>query len=272
MAIGFAIIYSTTKIFHIPHGIVFILAGYLAFTVTVMLGMPLYLACIVVVIACGCLGIGMELLLYKPLRRTGADFAAMCIASLALYIILESAIALGFGTSSQVIYKGALPTYQLGPVTLTVVELISIAGCFMLFAMVQFFLIKTRLGTSIRAYAANPELAVTIGVDTDRLNVIVFALGSVLAGIVGIPVAYTLGVRPEMGVHILLFSCVAVIVGGVGSLPGCLMAGLLLGLAENLALGWLPGGWKDAIAYIILIAFLVLRPQGLLGRKPVEEV
>ena len=130
-----------------------------------------------------------------------------------------------------------------------------------------FFLKYTKIGQAMRAVANDPELASVTGIETDRVILSTFALGSALAGIAGILVALDVDMTPTMGMNALLMGVVAVIIGGIGSIPGVALGALLLGMAQQFGIWKISSQWQDAIAFVILLIFLLFRPQGFLGKK-----
>jgi branched-chain amino acid transport system permease protein len=153
----------------------------------------------------------------------------------------------------------------------TAVHVIAAIVALVVFPALQLFLSRTRWGRAIRALADNPRLAVVRGIDAERLYLLIFALGSALAGVAVVIIAFDLGVRPDMGFSIMFVALVAVIVGGVGYLPGAAAGGFLLGVTQSLSLWQLSGRWQDVVVFGALLAFLVVRPQGIFGHMLVTR-
>ena len=240
-AVGFAIIYNGSRILHLAHGAVFAFGGY-----------SLY-------------GVLIDVLVYRPLRARNSSPAAILIASIGVLTLCQALYALFFSTDTLYLRQGPLPTFEVGDITITIVHVLAALVALVVFPALQLFLTRTRYGRAIRALADNPRLAVVRGVDIEKLYVLIFAVGSLLAGIAVTLVAFDLGVRPEMGFPVMFVSLVAVIVGGVGYLPGAAAGGFLLGLLQNLSLWQLSGRWQDVIVFGALLVFLIFRPQGLFG-------
>ena len=151
---------------------------------------------------------------------------------------------------------------RITPIQVTIigVSLLLLVSCFL-------FLKYTKIGRAMRAVANNPELARISGIESDKVILLTFALGSALAGIAGILVALDVDMTPTMGMNALMMGVVAVIIGGVGSIPGVALGALLLGMAQHLGVWKISSQWQDVIAFVILLIFLLFRPQGFLGKK-----
>jgi branched-subunit amino acid ABC-type transport system permease component len=150
---------------------------------------------------------------------------------------------------------------------ITPIQIVIIATSVMLVFLVAFWLKKSKIGKAMRAVANDPELASISGINSNKVILWTFAIGSALAGVAGILVALDVDMTPTMGMNALMMGVVAVIIGGVGSIPGVALGALLLGLAQHLGVWKISSQWQDAIAFIILFGFLLVRPQGFLGRK-----
>jgi branched-chain amino acid transport system permease protein len=267
MAVGFAMIYNGTRILHLAHGAVFTFAGYALYALAVGLGWPVLLALGASVVLAAALGVLMELLVYRPLRKLESSPAALLIASVGLLTFFQALYALAFTTDTRVIRQGPLPTYELGPVTVTGLHVAVAAVALAIFPVLQLFLVRSKWGRAIRALGDNPRLALVLGMDTDRLYLVIFALGSALAGIAAGLISLDLGVRPEMGLSIMFAALVAVIVGGIGYLPGAAAGALVLGVLQHLPLWQLSARWQDVAVFGTLVLFLIFRPQGIFGGR-----
>ena len=264
-AVGFALIYNGTRIFHIAHGAVFTFGGYALYVLSATLGLPLVLALVGALIVTAAFGALADILVYRPLRKRGSSPAGMFIASIGLLTFAQAVYSLIFGTDTLNLRQGALPIFDVGEITVTGMHIIAAGVTIVVFPVLQIFLTRSRYGRAIRALADNPRLAVVRGIDADRLYILIFALGSALAGIAVVPIAYDLGVRADMGFGVMFAALVAVIVGGVGYLPGAAAGGFLLGVTQSLSLWQLSGRWQDVVVFGALLAFLVFRPEGIFG-------
>jgi len=214
------------------------------------------------------LGVGLEVGIYRPLRRRGATGLVLLLASLGLYAVLQNLISLLFGDETKSLRTGEVAEgIALFGARITPIQLWTIFAFIASFASVWAILKFTKFGKSLRAVASDPELALVHGVDSDCVVLGAFALGSGLAGLAAILVALDVDMTPTMGLNALMMGIVAMIVGGIGSVPGTMLGGLLLGLAQHLGVWKIGSEWQDAIAFAILLLFLLLRPQGFFGRR-----
>ena len=268
IALGFALIYQVSRFFHFAHGVVFTAGAYLTFLFKVWLGYPYFFSIVVSIGLSAILGCFIEISIYRPLRHKGSSPLVLLLASLGIYIVLQNIISMVFGDDIKTIRSGIVEEginilgARITPIQITIiaVNLFLLVCCF-------FFLKYTKVGQAMRAVANDPELARVSGIESDRVILSTFALGSALAGIAGILVALDVDMTPTMGMNALLMGVVAVIIGGVGSMPGVALGALLLGMAQHFGAWYVGSQWQDAIAFVILLIFLLFRPQGFLGKK-----
>jgi branched-chain amino acid transport system permease protein len=269
IALGFALIYNATRMLHLAHGAVFAFGGYAVYGCSEWFGLPLEIGFVVAVLAAGGLGAAMEVLVYRKLRERDSGPAAILVASLGLLIFCQAVYGLAFGTDTLSIEQAPLTTYTFGGLVVTQLHLIVAVVALAVFPVLHLFLVRTQYGRSIRALADNPSLATIFGVDKDRIYIYIFFLGSGLAAIAAGLISFEAGVRPTMGFSIMFIALVAVIIGGIGYLPGAAAGGIIVGLLQNLALWPLSASWQDVVVFGALIVLLLIRPQGLFGSKQV---
>jgi branched-chain amino acid transport system permease protein len=265
MAVSFGLIYGTTRFFHFAHGAVYAIAAYAAYFAVVALHLPLGLAAALAIVFAAGVGIFLEVSVYKPLRRRGAGPASLLLASLGLFIVLQNGISLLFGDDTKAIQTGATASLAFGGALITPIQIVTVAAslvaCLALWGGLRF----TSIGRAARAVADDADLCRIVGISVERTIIAAFATGSAIAALAAILAALDTDLRPSMGFNALLMGVVAAIVGGIGSIPGALMGGLVLGLAQHLGVWKLSTEWQDAIAFCVLIIFLVFRPQGFFG-------
>ncbi len=273
VALGFGLIYNTSKTFHIAHGAVYTTAAYFFYLFYRILSLPLGVSLSFGLIAGVLLGVLIEILVYQPLYNRKAPSGVLLISSIGIYIFIVNLIAMSFGNETKVLSPGIAKTYQFGSVILTsiqIIELFTFVGIMLIYLVL---LKKTNLGKSLRALAENPTLLSVFGIEPRRLMIIVFAVGSLLAGVSSCLVALDVGIDPNVGMAALLVSAVSVIIGGVGIFEAAAIGGFTISIIQNLAVWKFSARWQEAITFILLILFLLFRPQGILGRrKRVEEV
>lgn len=279
IAIGFTVIYKTVRFFHFAHGVVYTAGAYLAYTIMTLdnrlwtedwVGWSI--AILVGIVGAGLLGILIDRAVYYPLRKKKAPNLVFLIVSFGVFIFLQNLF--------QLIYGAQILTLRTGPVKeghqflgavitdiqilILVVSLVSMIGLWV-------FIQKAKIGKAMRAVADDPMAASIVGIYPEKIIFYAFAIGSALAGMAGILISYETNIEPAMGMNAILKGIIASIIGGVGSIPGAVVGGFFLGIAENLGIWKIQAGWKDCIAFAILIIFLLLRPQGILGNKTDKE-
>lgn len=270
VALGFGLIYSTTRFFHFAHAAIFTTGAYLAYSGW-LLGFSLTVAIPLAIGGAAILGALLEVGVYRPLRRNGASSLILLLASLGLLIVIQNAISLIFGDDTKTM-RGNVVTEGLSVfgTRVTPIQISVITVSVLLLAVCWAFIEYSSKGKAMSAVANDPELSRIVGIDSDGVILLAFALGSALAAVAAILIALDTDMTPMMGFNALLMGVAAAIVGGIGSIPGSMLGGLLVGLAQHLGVWKLPTQWQDAIVFVILILFLLLRPQGFLG-KPLRR-
>lgn len=268
IAVSFALIYSPTRFFHFGHGAVFTAGAYGTLTATFLFNVPLPLAVALgAVIATG-LGISMDLGVYRLLRKNRASSLILMVASLGIYTLVQNVISLTFGDDTKSIRTGpVVEGIGILGARITPIQIATVCLSILLVIALALFLRHSRLGRAMRAVANDRELAGLSGISGDREILWAFAIGSALAGVAGILVSLDVDMTPTMGMTALMMGIVAVIIGGVNSIPGIALGALLLGMAQQFGVWKISSQWQDAIAFVILLAFLLFRPQGFMGRK-----
>jgi branched-chain amino acid transport system permease protein len=271
VAVGFSLIYSVAKFFNFAHAIVFTIAAYSAYLCLGGMGVPFGLSLLCGVVCATGLGCLIDALVFRRLRQGGASSLVMLLASLGVYIAVQNLVSLSAGDdikmldptragTSVSIFGGRLATTQciaifVGAVLTTAV-----------IALEHF----SSLGRILRALACDHELAEAVGIRTNRSILLASAIGSALAAVAGILTALDVGMTPTMGMNALMAGVVAAIVGGIGKTAFVAGGALLLGFAQNFGVWKIGTEWQQAITFLILLVFLVLRPQGLWG-KPLRK-
>ena len=280
IALGYTMVYGVLKLINFAHGDVFMLgamvgwyasarwtneardpsiAGALAVTLLAM-------------VVCGTVGFVIERAAYEPLR--GSPRINSLITAIGVSFFLEYGGQYLFGPNPRAF--GVLPhraNFIGGGISVGYVDLVTIGTSIVLMALLQRIVFHTRMGTAMRAVSWNPSVAALMGVNIDLVISFTFVLGSSLAAVAGILYASKYpSVHPLMGLMPGLKAFVAAVLGGIGNVPGAMLGGLLLGLAEQLVSGYTSSSWRDAVAFSILILILLVKPSGLLGRTDAEKV
>ncbi|WP_423721511.1 branched-chain amino acid ABC transporter permease [Arthrobacter caoxuetaonis] len=266
-AVGLSLIFGTTGLTNFAHGEMVTFGAVLAFGFSA-LGLPLWLALILAVVGGAGLGYVQDAGLWKPLRKRGTGLVPMMIVSIGLALALRYTILFFFGGATQQLPNSQSPMLELGPISIARNNLVSLAVSLVVILIVAALLLRTRIGKATRAVADNPPLAAASGIDVDRVIRIVWMAGGALAALGGILWAYYRpGVSFNMGQQILLLIFASVTLGGLGTVFGALIGSIIVGLFVELSTLWLEADLKYVGALLIMILVLLVRPQGILGRR-----
>ncbi len=270
VASGFSLIYNVTKFMNFAHGATLALGAYFMFAF-VSGHVPFWAAIILTLIATVIAGEVVNRVVYKPLRKRKASTAVLLIGSLSAMIFVNAIILAIWGADIKTIQlPWQNPVLNIGGVLITGVQVTIIMVAAVLLLGLWLLMKRSRLGIAMRAVMNNKEVAQTVGIDPERMYSITFALSSALAAVAGILIGIEQNLHPTMGTALVIKGFTGAVVGGMVSVPGAIMGSLILGLAENIGIWWLPSGYKDAIAFALLFIFLLVRPQGLFGKKTRE--
>jgi len=268
VAAGFSLVFSICNFVHFAHGAVITFSAYVLYATFSKLGLNFWLSVIIATILSAFLGWLMNALVYRTLRYRKASKVILLIAGFALLIFFESLILMIFGADVKTIgYVKIAKGLEFGGAIITPLQIVILLISIVLFIFLFIFMKKTKIGKAMRAVADNKDLAEVVGIESERVYSITFMIASMIAGIAGILIGLEQNLEPTMGSNLMIKGFTGAIVGGIGSVPGSILGSFLLGLAENFGIWFLPSGYKDAIAFVILFIFLLLKPDGILGRK-----
>jgi branched-chain amino acid transport system permease protein len=287
IALGYTLIYGVLKLLNFAHGDVLMVGSFIGFGVLQLLGgtdnpvVPVWALLTIVTFAamagCAALGVAIERFAYRPLRD--APRIAPLISALGVSFFLANSMQLLFGADPRNyntfdLSNGALYLrgIDLGNVRVPLLRIITIVAAFVLMVMLWFLVNRTRTGKAMRATSFDREAAAMMGIDIDRVIVFTFVLGSALAGAAGVLFAVRVPTTVSIGFVAGLKGFTAAVIGGIGSIPGAMAGGLILGFAESYTQGYISTKWSDLVVFSILIAFMIFRPQGLLGRPDISKV
>jgi len=272
MAVGFALIYNTSRIFHVAHGAVYTITGYLCYFFLLRLHWGTAVAVVMSILCSAILGAIIEIVIYAPLARKKAPLTVCLLSSVGLYIALSNIVVMIFGSDTKLLRPDIEKVYHFSGIVLTRIQLCQVVVSVCLIGLTLLVLRYTNLGRKMRAVRDNPTLTIIMGVNQRQVRLAVFALGSALAGTAAVLAALDVGVDPNMGMPALLTAAVALIVGGVGSFEGAAVGGLTLGLLQALVIWRISARWTDALTFTVLVLFLLCRPRGLFGiHRRLEE-
>ena len=267
LAIGFALVYNTTHIFHIAAAAIYVFAAYMFWWLAVKCGLPLLLAAGFALVLTMGLSLVAEVGVYRPLRKKKSSLNAIMIASIGLMTIIVNVIAMFFGNETKVVENAILKTYQFSGLIITTPQLYQIIVAVVAISAFLIVLDRTRFGLKLRALSADETLFETLGYNKQRTFTGVFLLSGLFIGLASCATVYDVGLDPNMGMTVLINAMVAMIIGGVGRYGTCLVGGLLLGVLQSLTVYGFASNWQNAITFAVLLIFLFVRPQGLFGYK-----
>ena len=271
IALGYTMVYGIAKMLNFAHGDVIMVGGYMIFVTMSVTGNPV-LGLIVAVVCCVLLGVGIEKIAYKPLR--GASPLAVLITAIGVSYLLQSMAQIIFGTAPKMVNVADLGNLSVAGLTIPVYTLVTLGCSIVIMTTLTLFVKYTRVGRAMIAVSEDKGAAQLMGVNVNRIIMITFAIGSALAAFAGLfmlmkspSLTNTLGAMPGIKAF------TAAVIGGIGSIPGAMLGGLLMGVVEAISLT-IPviAPYTDAIEFIILIIILLVRPTGILGKKRREKV
>lgn len=274
IALGYTMVYGIAKMLNFAHGDVIMVGGYVSFMAMSSAGLPALPAILLSVLVCTALGVVIERIAYKPLR--GANSLAVLITAIGVSYLLQNLALLIFGANPKSFSSVVpLPALSLagGKLTISGETLTAILACVIVMISLTAFINKTRAGQAMLAVSEDKGAATLMGVNVNSTIALTFAIGSALAALAGVLLcsAYPT-LTPTTGAMPGIKAFVAAVLGGIGSIPGALIGGLLLGVLENLSKAYISSKLSDAIVFSVLIIVLVVKPTGILGRKIMEKV
>ena len=268
IALGYTMVYGIAKMLNFAHGDVIMVGAYISFCSTSYLGLSPLLSVVLAVIVCTVLGIVIEGLAYKPLRQAPA--LAVLITAIGVSYFLQNAALLIWGSSSKT-FSSVVGDWSVklfdGQLNITGVTIVTVLACVVIMAGLTLFTNKTRVGTAMRAVSEDKGAAQLMGISVNRTISITFAIGSGLAAIAGYPM-----LMPTTGSMPGIKAFTAAVFGGIGSIPGAMVGGILLGIIEIFAKAYISTQLSDAIVFAVLIIVLLVKPDGLLGKHVSEKV
>ncbi|WP_428911758.1 branched-chain amino acid ABC transporter permease [Niallia sp. Krafla_26] len=272
IALGYTMVYGILRIVNFAHGDVMMFGSFLGLVFMKTFQMHFLVAFTLAAVCTAILGIVIERFAYRPLRKY--ERIASLISAMGVSIILANLAQLIWGSGTHNYGTPfSIKTYEVMNITISNLQLIILGTSFVLMIALYLFTNKTRMGVAMRATAQSIENASLMGININSVIAMTFGIGSVLAALAGILVSmYYDAVYPTMGYMFGLKAFTAAVLGGIGSIPGAMIGGLLLGVVENLGGTYISTQYQDMIAFVILILVLVLRPTGILGKKDIKKV
>jgi branched-chain amino acid transport system permease protein len=272
IALGYTMVYGIAKMLNFAHGDIIMVGAFAVVTTVSMLGFPPILAIAASIVCCVVLGVCVERIAYKPLRKSPP--LAVLITAIGVSYFLQSLALLIFGSTQHSFPKViSVPAIQLGSLTIQGNMLVTLAVMVVIMIAMSLFISKSKTGKAMRAVSEDRDAAELMGISVNRTITITFAIGSALAAVAGVFYGTTYGfIGPYTGSMPGIKAFVAAVFGGIGSMPGAMLGGILLGVIENLAKRYISTELSDAIVFAVLIIVLMVKPTGLLGKQVNEKV
>lgn len=277
IALGYTMVYGIIKLINFAHGDFIMVGGYtLYFAIPVMMkmGLPGWTAVILAVIVCACVGMLVELLAYRPVRKKGTNLTAL-ITAIAMSFVLENlAQAIpAIGPDPRVPFTLFTQTITVGGVSISSATIITIIVSALVMCALYLFTQKTRIGRAMRCVSEDKQAAVLMGINVNRTIITTFAIGAGLAAIAALMyIAQYPKIYTTMGATLGIYAFVAAVLGGIGSLPGAMLGGMVIGIVQSATNTYISSSMSDTFVYLILIIVLMIKPAGILGKNVGEKV
>jgi len=264
-AIGLTMVYGVLNFANFSHADFMAFGAYIAFVLNVALGLNIILSFFIAIAIAGALGVLLDFLVWKPMRRKNADLVSLVIVSIGLSLIVRNAIIFIWGGSTQNFDLPVQKGIGMLGVTITHNQLIGLGTAILFMVLVHFFLKNTKMGKAMRAISDDINLARVSGIDSDKVIMWMWFIGIGLAGAAGILYGLETTIRPNMGWFLILPMFAAVILGGIGNPYGAMVGGMVIGLSQELSMLILPSEYKMGVSLGIMILVLLIKPEGLFG-------
>ena len=274
IALGYTMVYGIARMLNFAHGDIIMVGGFTVFTIVTTMGGSPVVGILASVVVCTVLGVTIERVAYRPLRD--ASPLAVLITAIGVSYLLQNVALLIFGSNArQFTSVITVPALKLagGKLSISSVTIVTILSCIVIMAALMTFINKTKMGQAMLAVSEDRGAATLMGINVNRTISVTFAIGSALAAVAGVLLcsAYP-SLSPYTGSMPGIKAFVAAVFGGIGSIPGAFIGGILLGIIENLAKAYISSQMSDAIVFSVLIIVLLVRPTGILGKKMTEKV
>lgn len=272
IALGYTMVYGIAKMINFAHGDIIMVGAYTLYVSIEKFKMPVWLAVITTIVVCAVLGITIERIAYKPLRKAPA--LAVLITAIGMSFFLQS-VALLIFKANPITVKSiiTLKTITIGGITITGTTMVTLIVTFICMVALTLFINKTKAGSAMRAVSEDKEAAQLMGINVNRTISMTFAIGSALAAVAGIMfVCQFQSIKPTLGALPGIKAFVAAVLGGIGSVPGAMLGGILLGIIESVSKAYISTELSDAIVFGVLVLVLLVKPSGLLGKNRIEKV
>ncbi len=267
VALGFNLVYITTRFFNLAHGVLCTIGGYVAYFVTTSIGWSILPAVVIAVLFAGLMSFLIDRFIYVELRKRKATSMVLLVASLGVMTALQAVVAILFTSQFKTLNVGVdTKVFEVFGGVITDIQVVTLILTITIMLVLGVVFAYTRFGKTVRAVSDEESVARIVGIDTEKIISKIFIIGGMVAGLAGVMVGLDTGIEPIMGMGLLLKGVIASIIGGVGSIYGGVIGAFVLGFIENFGIWKISGEWKDAIAFGVLILFLLFRPHGILKK------
>ena len=266
-AIGFALVYNTTRIFHIAAAALYVISAYTLYYAYNFWGFSLAAGIITAIVVTSVFSVASEWVVYRPLYNKKSSLFVAMIASIGLMTVLVNLIAMLFGNATKIVDNSIQRTFTFGEIIITSPQMLQLIVGTLVIIGFMLFLRFTRFGLQTRALSINDTLFRTMGYSISSTRTKVFALSGLFLALAGSLTANDTGMNPHLGMSVLINAMVAMIIGGSGRFNACILGGITLGILQSLVVYQFASNWQNAITFLVLILFLFVRPQGFIGYK-----
>lgn len=267
LAIGFALVYNTTKLFHIVAAAIYVFAAFMFYLFAVPLGLPILVAALISILLTMLLSLLTDISVYRPLKKRKASNNVAMIASIGMMTVIVNLLAMFFGNETKVIDNTIHHSFSVGNIIITTPQMWQLVVGSIVIAVFLVFIGLTSWGIRFRALSADSVLYETLGYDTSRTRTLVFLMSGAFVAIGSCLTVYDIGLDPHMGMNVLINAMVAMIIGGVGRFSTCVLGGITLGILQALTVYQFSSNWQNAVTFVLLLILLFIRPQGIAGYK-----
>ncbi|MFC1856113.1 branched-chain amino acid ABC transporter permease [Thermodesulfobacteriota bacterium] len=277
IAVGYTMVYGIISLINFAHGEIYMLGAFIAFTLVGSYGVPFYLAFFLSMAICAFIGVAIEFIAYRPLRR--APRLAALITAIGMSLFLQNIAAILWTSKKQSFPRGTIPEYfantaiAIGDFNITWMHIFIFAVTVSMMIGLSLLIKKTKIGIAMRASAQDKVMSSLLGVNPNRVISMTFAIGSAMGAAAGIisGVFYN-AIYPTMGYHAGVKAFAAAVLGGIGSIPGAMVGGFVLGIGETLGSAYVSSSYRHGIAYLLMILIIIFKPSGLMGNAKKEKV
>jgi len=277
IAVGYTMVYGVIELINFAHGEIYMLEAFLSYTMVTVFGIPFFAAIPLTIMICACFGILLDFIAYRPLRR--APRLAALITAIGMSIFLQNLALLIWGGQIRSYPRAVLPkaffqnAFVVGDITMTWLQIFILAVTVVFMFILHLIIHRTQVGTAMRAISQDKVTSALMGISVNRVISFTFAIGSAMGAMAGILVGlYYNAIFPYMGYNAGIKAFAAAVLGGIGSVPGAMLGGGVLGIAEVFGAGYLASEYRDGISYAVMILVILFKPSGLIGKPILEKV